>query len=483
MTNRISPSSLQETLKSIPSLAERSEPLNQWANELAHVVANPDDTNASILAGRAVMLVNQDPIDSENLLRHVAHKAGMRFEKVTAQEFHGFLAGQEPIQKNCDPLMVLAPIECFMPANEGLCQTNKAEGPLPTYPEFFEFLHSHNRIAPLVVVTYGKKYDEIALHLRAKTAFDRRFVMSKPTVLERAKDFIERIGVDQFDLSVTQKLEKLGSILNLTFPAERRVGLLQMAALRLLREQGKTISMRDIIYLAARGTGHYQSGVQQKESDLYRTAVHEAGHALIAMIDSAGDNIPDCVSILGGADFGGITVESYDYLYENRNTDTYAHWRHSARVSLAGRAAEEVIFGHEHLGVSTVESDLSDVSAHVRSGMGAYGISLDMDLGETATNLAAVYNRETQSEAAHVESLVRQYIERQYCHVRSVIRANQAVLDLIAQNLVTHQSLYQEDLAALYGQLSTQQSPVLVLSGDFSQCLASTQDIEIQAAA
>jgi hypothetical protein len=49
--------------------------------------------------------------------------------------------------------------------------------------------------------------------------------------------------------------------------------------------------------------------------------VHEAGHALIAILDSGGANIPDYVSVSPGKGFLGVSVESYGYLYQELGCD------------------------------------------------------------------------------------------------------------------------------------------------------------------
>ena len=175
--------------------------------------------------------------------------------------------------------------------------------------------------------------------------------------------------------------------------------------------------------------------------------MHEAGHALIAILDSNGANVPDYVSISPGKGFLGVTIESYGYLYQELGCDAYQNGRHSVRVALGGRAAEELILGVEQIGTSGLRSDLEEISGNVRGFFAVHGICVDIEEAQhTGVNLAAVVNGESASEAAHIEPLMRAYIERQYRNTLDQMRVNQPLLDAIIKLLMKNRDIYQDDL-------------------------------------
>jgi cell division protease FtsH len=160
--------------------------------------------------------------------------------------------------------------------------------------------------------------------------------------------------------------------------------------------------------------------------------------------------VPDYASILAAWDFQGITVESYAYLNARDECRTWRHLRHSLRISLAGRAAEELTCGRE--GFSTgCESDLNRATSNALLAFTRYGFDPDEDESHNGRCLA-VFEREsvTPSERARVEGVVRQFLAREYKHVLGVLDAHRQLLEAIAERLLEKSILHQQDVAELW---------------------------------
>ena len=175
------------------------------------------------------------------------------------------------------------------------------------------------------------------------------------------------------------------------------------------------------------------------------------------MVDSDGANTPDYVSVLPGEGFFGVTVESYQYKYQELGCDSYQNARHSVRVALGGRAAEELILGVEQIGTSGLRADLEEISVYVRGFFAVHGVCLEMEDAEhTGSNLAAVVNGESPSESVHIESLMRRYIERQYLATLEIMQTNRGLMELIIEMLINKNVVYQDDLLPLLKTVSYQ---------------------------
>jgi hypothetical protein len=448
--------SMNEVQISTTHLAQgRFEVLNKWFEDLMEVASNPLDRNISLLAGRAVMIECPDASACREILPGIAQLAGLQYQTLTSDQVFTWLEDERNdgslIRGDAlgVPTLAYLPIECFI-KNDDKSDKNQYGWEVPSWLRLSRALHAANLDSPLVIVVIGKQYLDLSEELRAAQGFDRRFTIPKASPLERFKEFVDEISTETCDNSIIGHPEKVGVLLSHAFPDKRRLGLLVMSVKRLAARESRPISYKDLVTFSARGTGDMALWPHLNEKNLYRTAVHEAGHALIAILDSDGVNIPDYVSISPGKGFLGVSVESYGYLYQELGCDAYQNCRHSVRVALGGRAAEELVLGVEQIGTSGLRSDLEEISGNVRGFFAVHGICVDIEEAQhTGVNLAAVVNGESASEAAHIEPLMRAYIERQYRKTLDQMRSNRTLLDDIIKLLMKNRDIYQDDLLAM----------------------------------
>lgn len=458
MTKRKS-SSKKHSLTSTP-LKQRYSVFNNWAEELKRVAQSPGDQKISLLTGRAAMIECPDVSACRQVLPKIAEMANMQYLTLSPDQVMAWLQGEETGSdciggyKRQKAALVHLPIECFTkPDDKG--DKNQFGWDVPSWLDLSRALHTANATAPLVIVVVGKKFLNLPEELRAAYGFDRHFTLPKISPLERFEELMEEIDSECCDQSIAKFPEKIGVLLNDAFPDKRRLGLLVMAIKRLVMREDRKLSYKDLVAISARGTGDVAPWPHLSEKNRYRTAVHEAGHALIAMLDSSGANVPDYVSVSPGKGFLGVTIESYDYLYQQLGCDAYQNGRHSVRIALGGRAAEEIILGAEQIGTSGLRSDLEEISGNVRGFFAVHGICVDIEDAEhTGINLATVVNGESASEAAHIEPLMRTYIERQYRSTIEIVKSHRNLLDRIVEMLLSKNELFQDDLLPLLKRLN-----------------------------
>lgn len=445
--NFLDSTSIEQTLVS-PLALQRNGLLSSWIKDLEEIVGRQESPESTSLLGRAVVIEFSDLLACREMLPQIAQMTGMKYATPKTEDIRIWLSNEGKLFPEGEvdaPTLVYVPIECFIKSDEkGL--RNEFGWDIPSRPELIQAINAVNQKSPIVIVTVGKFID-VSDELRAAYAFDRYITIPKSDPVERAHEFMSLVGINNLNESVTKFPEKVGMLLNMRFPDKRRLGLLEIAIKRMHKKSKSPISYRDLVLLAARGTGEgdYQTHIHEKNR--YRTAVHEAGHTLIAMLDSKGTNVPDYVSILKGNGFLGITLESYEYHYQQLDCDAYQTGRHSVRVALGGRAAEEVILGNEQIGTSGLRSDLEEVSGITRGFFAVHGVCVNMEQElHTGSNLAAIVSSESASEAAHIEAMMRVYIEQQYRITLEAVKSNRSLLDQITEKLLSKEELYQDDL-------------------------------------
>jgi cell division protease FtsH len=109
-------------------------------------------------------------------------------------------------------------------------------------------------------------------------------------------------------------------------------------------------------------------GILLSQEDRERTAYHESGHALVGMLTPNADPVRK-VSIIPRGQALGVTLSTPD---SDRVSYSREELETKIRVSLGGRAAEEVVYGHITTGA---ESDLQQLTNIARQMVGRWGMS------------------------------------------------------------------------------------------------------------
>lgn len=117
----------------------------------------------------------------------------------------------------------------------------------------------------------------------------------------------------------------------------------------------------------------YGRKTEMKEGELKKTAIHEAGHAVIGWIEG-GDNKPKYASIISRANFLGYIWPDVSEKYYDKNKEDLLK---KIRMELAGRAAELAFYEEEGLTVGA-SNDLEKASYSALSIIARYGMEDNM---------------------------------------------------------------------------------------------------------
>jgi len=143
------------------------------------------------------------------------------------------------------------------------------------------------------------------------------------------------------------------------------------AALAATRAGKEAVELED--YAAARDrllVGLSGSQRRLKDADRKRTAIHEAGHALVAAVLPDADPVEKATILPQGAALGFVMQTPT----EDRNMQTRDKLVAKIRVAVAGRIAEEIFFGTGGA-TSGASSDIKAATAVARQMVTDYGMS------------------------------------------------------------------------------------------------------------
>jgi cell division protease FtsH len=197
--------------------------------------------------------------------------------------------------------------------------------------------------------------------------------------------------------------------------------------------------------------------VMMSLEDRRRTAYHEGGHAIVGMLTEGADPVRKVSIIPRGVALGVTFAAPESDRFNYREPEVHAR----IKVALGGRAAEEVVFGETSTGA---ESDIQQLTEIARQMVGRWGMS-------SAIGPVAVIPRDGSGPllpgvaevSPHTQQLVddevRRIIDEFHEEVVSLLQQNRSQLDSLANALLEHETLDEEDAYAAAGVPRTAKPP------------------------
>ena len=193
------------------------------------------------------------------------------------------------------------------------------------------------------------------------------------------------------------------------------------------------------------------------------TAYHEAGHALVSVNEPASDPIHKATIIPRGRALGMVM--------RLPERDSYSYHRDkmlaNLSVSMGGRVAEEVIFGHDKVS-SGASSDIQYATGLARNMVMRWGMSdklgpllyeesQDGYLG-MGTSQRTMMSDETSKL---IDSEIRLLVDDAYARAHAILKDHQDKLHLLAQALLEYETLSGEEIRKLIdeGKLDRPETP------------------------
>ena len=423
--------------------------LKKWAENLKKSFNKKYESEEWSLVGRGVIIINEDPFYVAQVLKTVAMDSG----------FHLALFGKDDVI-DLPPLEALkknAPIIVHLESGrwkrEKWDDDEETDEQTKQFSEFKEKLQNYfdnfSVSQPVIFVTSTNDLSKyISDDLKKHGLFDLYMSLPKKSFELIGQEFVRKIGKSICGESLLDSYGKIGHLVN-SYDAEKEA-LAVLALRRRYYDNKKKLEYLDLVDADIHNL--IEEGILQEKDHAVKlnTSYHEAGHALINILESEGANVPDYTSILPGASgFSGITVKSRGYMLQRSSEWTFDDYRKNIRVCLAGRVAEEVLAGPETVSTGA-SSDLEMATNFCSDMFRFYGFSPKMtEPAGAESNLAVISDEMTTQHASHVMSLTREFLSQEYQVVRQKLFQNRKALDEIANLLMTDPIVDQDELVVI----------------------------------
>ena len=225
--------------------------------------------------------------------------------------------------------------------------------------------------------------------------------------------------------------------------------LVNEAALMAARRNHEVVVEADFTDALERIVLGAERQVMITDEDRRRTAYHEGGHALVGMLTPGADPVRK-ISIIPrglalGVTFAAPEADRFNY----RAPEIEA----KIKVALGGRAAEEVVYGETSTGA---ESDIQQLTELARQMVGRWGMSDAIGpVGVIARDGSGPLLPGVAETSPDTQRLIdeeeRRIVDDAHDDVVRLLTANRERLDALADALLEHETLDEDDAYAAAG--------------------------------
>ncbi len=295
----------------------------------------------------------------------------------------------------------------------------------------------------VIILAATNRADVLDAALMRAGRFDRQIYVDMPDLNERKEIF-----------QVHLKPLKLVEGLDIDFLAKQTPGfsgadianLCNEAALIAARHNKKHVEKQDFLDAVDRIVG----GLEKKNKIITKVekksiAFHEAGHATISWMLQYAHPLVKVTIVPRGQSLGAAW-----YLPEERSITTTEQILDQMCSALGGRAAEQLTFGKISTGAL---SDLEKVTKQAYAMVSIYGLNdrignISFYDSQGRDSFTKPYSEDT---ARIIDEEVSKLVEGQYQRALQVLAENQDKLTELAEQLLTKEVIFKEDLERIFG--------------------------------
>ncbi|MBQ9639712.1 MAG: ATP-dependent zinc metalloprotease FtsH [Bacteroidales bacterium] len=297
----------------------------------------------------------------------------------------------------------------------------------------------------VIVMAATNRADVLDKALLRAGRFDRQIYVELPDLEERKAIF-----------EVHMKNLRLGTDIDKDFLAKQTPGfsgadianVCNEAALVAARKEKKIIERQDFLDAIDRIIGGLEKRTKVlTDGEKRKIAYHESGHASVSWLIRWGDPLVKVTIVPRGKALGAAW-----YLPEERQITTKEQMFDSITSLMAGRAAEQEVFGEISTGAL---NDMERATKMAFSMVAYYGMSDKVgnlsfydSTGQSDFNFTKPFS-ETTGETIDTE--VRRIVEGAYDRARTIISEHREQLDRLAQTLYDREVIFKDDVEEIYG--------------------------------
>jgi len=301
----------------------------------------------------------------------------------------------------------------------------------------------------IIIIAATNRPDVLDPALLRPGRFDRQVVVPVPDIDGREKILAVHMKKVPLAPDVNPRTIARGTP---GFSGADLANLVNEAALLAARRNKRLVAMKEFEDAKDKVMmGAERKSMVMTEDEKKMTAYHEAGHAIIAVHEPASDPIHKATIIPRGRALGMVMR-----LPERDNYSYHRDKMHAnLAVSMGGRVAEEIIFGHDKVS-SGASSDIQYATDLARNMVTKWGMSDKLGpLQYEASQEGYLGMGQTQRTMASddtnrlIDAEIRGLVDGAHGKARQILTDNEDQLHLLAQAMLEYETLTGEEIKAL----------------------------------
>lgn len=288
----------------------------------------------------------------------------------------------------------------------------------------------------IVVIAATNRLDTLDEALLRPGRFDRHIEIGLPDVKARLE--ILKLHSRNKPLSPSVDLQMVAQQ-TVYFSGAKIENMMNEAAIIAAKRKGDSIDQSDIdkaFYLVVAGAEKKdKSGIA--DIDRRITAFHEAGHALVTKLIAPEYKVSRVTIIPSTKGIGGFSMSiPPDRMYFRKKD-----MENSIKITLGGRAAEEVIFGTENI-TSGAANDIEKATEIIVNMIRRFGMNVKTGM----LNYDILYKNGIKQADDVIINECKQCMESLYNNVKALIDSEKKLLKRIAFTLLEKETLNEQEL-------------------------------------
>jgi cell division protease FtsH len=440
---RVDPETVRVTFEDVAGIDE----VEAEINEVVDFLKDPDKyRRLGARSPKGVLLAGAPGTGKTLLARATAGEAKVPFFSASASEFIEMIVGVGAsrvrelfgeARKVAPAIIFIDEIDTIGRARGGARAIGGHDEREQTLNQILTEMDGFSGHEGVVVLAATNRPDVLDPALLRPGRFDRQIIIHPPD--QRGRVAILKVHTRTVPLGTDVALDRLASATPGMTGADL-ANLVNEAALLAARRAQDVVRQRDLTDALEKVQLGTARNVVIPEEERRRTAYHEAGHALIGMLQPGADPVRK-VSIIPRGRALGVTLatpESDRYGYDAN------YLRGRIIGALGGMAAEQEIFNVVTTGA---ENDLEMVTRIARSMVGRWGMSerigtLSVLPSEGDPRMAGISDGLLDA----VDEEVRRITDECYAEARRLLREHREKLDAIVAQLLARESLDEPEI-------------------------------------
>jgi cell division protease FtsH len=406
---------------------------------------------------RGVLLVGPPGTGKTLIARAVAGEAGVPFLSITGSDFMEMLVGvgAARVRDLFNEAKSTAPSIIFIDELDSIGRTRGAgiggghDEREQTLNQLLSELDGFEPSENVIVLAATNRPDILDPALIRAGRFDRHVVIDLPTVADR--EAILQVHARSKPLAPDVDLARLAQGTPGLSGAELE-NILNEAALTAARRGHSSISRADVEEARDRVLlGLTREGLSLSDEERELLAYHEAGHAVVAATLPTTDPVHKVSIVPRGLSMGATQQFQARERYLYRKTELLER----LAVILAGRAAEELVFGARTTGAA---DDLKQATSLARNMVLRWGMSDALGTMATGREEAVFLGDEiarrrefSEETASRIDGELRSILDEAGTLARRTLERHRSDVDRMARRLLEVEEIAGEEILELLG--------------------------------